>query len=55
MEYDIVYGSTYYNLILEVRKAIGKGWIPQGGVAIEVQSGLIADSDRYYQGMIRRM
>jgi hypothetical protein len=48
MEYQIVGASETKYLADIVRRLIGEGWEPQGGIAVDTEEGMI------YQAMIRR-
>ena len=45
MEYDIFTARSFYDLRVMVRGAIGQGWQPLGGVAM--------NNEQYAQAMIR--
>jgi hypothetical protein len=50
MTYDLVFKSSFSELIDGVNTRIRHGWKPQGGIAITVDS----NGDKvYYQAMIR--
>jgi hypothetical protein len=50
MQYKIVSTDTISFLEERVAHYISAGWIPQGGISITLEDGLI----RYYQAMIRK-
>ncbi len=49
MQYRIVSTDTISFLEERVAHYISEGWVPQGGISITLEDGLI----RYYQAMIK--
>ena len=48
-DYCVIKEDALSGLQKEVQRLLGKGWVPQGGIAIESMSY----SNQYYQAMIK--
>jgi hypothetical protein len=46
MEYTIIFAKDYLELISKVKEYNGKGWRPQGGVAVDGYT-------HFYQAMVK--